>query len=165
MSGQYASKTDVPVSRSREELERTIARFGATGFGYAWQFDQVMVQFEIDGLRVRFNLRMPDRAQFRLDSRGKVRTESAIDKDWEQAQRRMWRSLCAVVKAKLIAVEDQISTLEQEFLAFTVLPDGSTVGDQLVPELREIVETGKLPPLMPGLPSPRRVIELGERTS
>ena len=35
MTGQYASKTDVPVSRSREERERTIARFGATGFGYA----------------------------------------------------------------------------------------------------------------------------------
>ena len=46
-----------------------------------------------------------------------------------------------------------------------VLPDGSTVGDQLVPELREIIRTGQLPPLMPGLPSPGRVIELGERTS
>lgn len=34
---RYASSTSVPMERSRLEVERTLQRYGATGFAYAWE--------------------------------------------------------------------------------------------------------------------------------
>ena len=34
---RYASSTEVSAGRSREEIERTISRYGATAFGYGWE--------------------------------------------------------------------------------------------------------------------------------
>jgi hypothetical protein len=41
---------------------------------------------------------------------------------------------------------------------------GETVGERLAPQLQDIVRGGDMPPLMPGLPKPGRMIALGERT-
>ncbi|HLT20068.1 MAG TPA: hypothetical protein VKZ96_11470, partial [Thermomicrobiales bacterium] len=86
MSGKYAAKTDVPVSRSRDEIERTLTRFGASAFAYMTNTDgQVAISFEISNVRVLMRMQLPARSAFRYDSRGKVRTDSAIERDWEQA--------------------------------------------------------------------------------
>lgn len=156
---KYAENTSVPVERSLAELKREINRFGATGFGYAEKGDRVQVIFECEGLRIRFDMHIPPRAAFTQDRRGNRRVDTAIDRDWEQAQRRIWRSLTAVVKAKLVAVDDGISTFEQEFLAFVVLPEGDTIGDRMVPEIRHVARTGELPPLIAGTP---KVIAISE---
>jgi hypothetical protein len=150
MPGEYASNTTVPVSRSRDEIENTLARFGATGFAYFNQMPKVAIAFEIRGIRVVMNMTMPAREQFELDSRGKLRTASAIDKDHEQACRQRWRTLANAIKAKLAMVDDGISTIEREFLADIVTPNGETVGDRLIPQLEEISRGGMLPSLMPG---------------
>jgi hypothetical protein len=41
-----------------------------------------------------------------------------------------------------------------------MLPTGRTVGEQLIPELREIATSGDLPPLLPGLPQRATIISL-----
>jgi hypothetical protein len=51
-----------------------------------------------------------------------------------------------VIKAKLEAVESRISTVEEEFLAHSVLPDGRTYGDFAVPQIDEVYRTRELPP-------------------
>jgi hypothetical protein len=150
MPGEYASNTAVPVSRSRDEIERTLGRFGATSFAYFNQMPKVAIAFEIRGVRVVMNMILPDRSQFELDSRGKRRTESAIEKDWEQACRQRWRTLANAIKAKLAMVDDGISTIEREFLADIMTPNGKTVGELLAPQVREISRGGMLPPLIPG---------------
>jgi len=48
--------------------------------------------------------------------------------------RRRWRSLALIVKAKLVAVDDGISTAEREFLADTMVGD-FTVYQRIRPEL------------------------------
>lgn len=149
MPGEYASSTSVPVSRSRDEIERTLSRFGATAFAYFNQPPTVAIAFEISNVRVKMSMTLPDRAQFRLDSRGKLRTESAIDKDFEQACRQRWRTLANAIKAKLAIVDDGISTIEREFLADVMTPDGRTVGEIIVPQIVEISRSGVLPALMP----------------
>ncbi|WP_242394821.1 hypothetical protein [Anaeromyxobacter oryzisoli] len=35
--GRYAQGTSVPMERSRAEIERTLVRYGASGFAYAWE--------------------------------------------------------------------------------------------------------------------------------
>jgi hypothetical protein len=154
LPGEYASYTTVPVSRSRDEIEHTLARFGATGFAYFNQMPKVAIAFEIRGIRVVMNMTLPDRKRFELDTRGKRRTESAIDKDHEQACRQRWRTLANAIKAKLAMVDDGISTIEREFLADIMTPNGETVGDRLIPQLDEISRGGMLPPLIPGRSTP-----------
>jgi hypothetical protein len=150
MPGEYASKTDVPVSRSRDEIERTLTRFGATAFAYMHQGNRVAIAFEIRNIRVTMNMALPDRDQFRFDSRGKLRPETAIERDWEQACRQRWRTLANAIKAKLAMVDDGLSTVEREFLADIMTPNGQTVGEILAPQIEEIGRGGLVPALMPG---------------
>lgn len=35
--GRYAQETSVPMERSRREVERTLVRYGASGFAYSWE--------------------------------------------------------------------------------------------------------------------------------
>lgn len=146
----YAENTTVSVDQSKNEIERTLKRYGATGFMYGWQDNLAMVAFEIQGIRVRFNLPMPERAAFmRTPSGNRMRTKKSADDAYEAEVRRRWRAMTLVVKAKLEAVESQITTLQQEFLANIVLPGGETVGQRVLPMLEQAQRTGNLPPLLP----------------
>lgn len=143
---RYASTTTVSQEKSRAEIETTLRRYGATSFLYATNPENAMVGFIIGGRQVRFILPMPnpkDRA-FTHHSRG-MRTANAAYEAWEQAGRQRWRALALVIKAKLEAVSAGITTIEDEFLAHTVLPDGSTVGQWAAPQLAIAYESGAMP--------------------
>jgi len=151
--GRYAERTDVASDRSRAEIERTLRRYGATAFAYGWDALCATVMFELANRRIRFRLPMPDRNDrvfTHTPGRGNRRSEEAIDREWEQAQRQRWRALALVIKAKLEAVAAEITTVEQEFLAHIVLPDNSTVGDWAKPQLALAYERNTMPALMPG---------------
>jgi hypothetical protein len=148
---RYAAQTDVDVSTSRAELERTLIRYGADGFAYGWEGSRAQVQFRSGGRYVRFRLPIPARSEFEQTETGKARTsEQAVVKAWEQAQRQRWRALNLVVKAKLEAVEAGITDFDSEFLAHIVLPDGTTVAETAVPAIEQAYATGKMPALLPG---------------
>ena len=50
--------------------------------------------------------------------------------------------------AKLEAVESGITTIEDEFLAHTLLPDGTTAGDWMRPQIAAAYDTGAMPPML-----------------
>ena len=63
--------------------------------------------------------------------------------------------LLLVIKAKLEAVTAGISTIETEFLANIVLPDNTTAGEWMLPQIDRAYRTGEMPlccPL-PGTPA------------
>ncbi|HWF01594.1 MAG TPA: hypothetical protein VG248_17460 [Caulobacteraceae bacterium] len=60
----------------------------------------------------------------------------------EQACRQKWRALALVIKAKLEAVSAGITTVEDEFLAQTMMGDGRTVGEVVQPQLEEHLRVG-----------------------
>jgi hypothetical protein len=149
----YAERTSVASDRSRAEIEKTLRRYGATAFAYGWDALAATVMFELADRRIRFRLPMPDRndrAFTHTPGKGLRRSDEAIDREWEQAQRQRWRALALVIKAKLEAVEAGITTAEQEFLAHICLPDGSTVGDWARPQLAIAYERNAMPAIMPG---------------
>ncbi len=149
---RYAASTDVSSDRSRAEIERTLARYGANQFMYGWESGRAVIAFAMQDRRVRFDLPMPDRDDREFThtpNRGTRRSTGAIDQAYEQAVRQRWRALALVVKAKLEAVETGITTFEEEFLAHIVLPDGSTVGKWAAPQLEEAYASGRMPPLLP----------------
>jgi hypothetical protein len=152
---QYAAKTDVPTTRSFAEIERTLTRYGATEFQYGWQGTEARVLFGIANRRMLFRLPLPDRQdkEFTRTQTGRPRSATAAGDAYEQATRQRWRALALVIKAKLEAVDAGISTVETEFLANIVLPDGTTVGDRVAPGIELAYRTGQMPELLPGASS------------
>lgn len=149
---RYAEKTEVGSEKSRAEIERTLTRYGATSFMYGWDQTGALVGFKARGRLIRFKLPLPSRDDFRLSpARRTVRTRQAQDAAYEQAVRQRWRALALVVKAKLEAVEAGISTFEDEFLAWTMLPDGSTASEWMQPQIDDAYVTGRMPAVLPGL--------------
>lgn len=149
MPGRYARETSVSVDRSCAELERTVQRYGASGFLRGWEGNRAVVGFKHGDLQVRMLLELPDpqAQEYQQDKRGRTRNADVALRAWEQDCRTSWRALLLVVKAKLEAVEAGISTVEREFMPDLVLPGGRRVEEMWDgPALRE----GKLPPLLPG---------------
>jgi len=150
---RYAEKTEVPADRSRNEIEKTLTRYGAQGFMYGWEDSgkRAIIAFMIGGKRIRFELPMPDpnAEEFVTTSQGRPRSDTAARAAWEQASRQRWRALALAVKAKLEAVAAGIATFEEEFLAYILMPDGRSVGDHAMPALSAAYATGKTQRLLP----------------
>lgn len=156
----YAANTDVSSSRSRDEIERTLARYRATSFMYGWEGERAILGFVVNGRQVRFTLTMPERGarEFtRTPSRGNARSADQAEKAYEQAVRQRWRALNLVIKAKLEAVSAGITTFDMEFAVHVLLPDGRTGGDHLLPAIEEAYRTGTMPRLLPGTDGPREI--------
>jgi hypothetical protein len=150
----YATGTTVTADRSRVELEKLLRRFGATGFGYAWQEKPAResVGFDLHGRQVRIDLPIPDpgSVEFTVTAAGRRRTDTAAEEAYQAEIRRRWRSLVLVVKAKLAAVADGISTVEREFLADIVLANGQTFADWAGPQFAAL-HPGQTLALTPGV--------------
>lgn len=149
----FAADTAVSVDKSRSEIERTLARYGATAFAYMSTADKAVIMFEAGDRRVRFDLPLPNRwdSRFSETPTGRVRTETASLAEWEQACRQRWRALNLAIKAKLEAVESGIATFENEFLAYVVLPNNCTIGDWATPQIAKAYAGGAMPALMAGV--------------
>lgn len=150
---RYAQHTEVSSENSKAEIERMLTRYGATSFAAGWQENQAVIQFVMHQKRVKFLLPLPDRKSKEFThtpGRGNPRSESDAYKAWEQATRQRWRALALVVKAKLEAVETQITSFEDEFMAHIVMPDGKTVSEHALPMIQAAYESGKVRALLPG---------------
>ena len=137
----YAADTSVPVDRSRAEIEAMLTRRGATAFGYAQQGGRAAIMFRLPACSVRIELQLPSAKEFAVSERGRTRKVTAQQQAWAQACRARWRALALVIKAKLVAVDAGITTVEKEFQADLVLPDGRRVGDVVAAEYRLAVES------------------------
>ncbi len=152
MSDRYAARTDVPIERSRAEIERLLVRYGATAFQYGWEGDLSAISFKIQDRYVRILLPMPTRNDPTIarSEGGKRRSETAQQAAYDQAVRQRWRALKLIIQAKLEAVASGITTIEREFLADVVVPNGQTVGQWLAPQIEAAYQSGRMPPLLPG---------------
>ena len=139
----YASETEVPVERSRQQIEAMLRQRGCEGYASAWSADGDRIEFAWKGLRIRFVLPKVDKAKHRHDTAGRERKPPVWERAVTQAERVRWRGLYLVVKAKLEAVESGIATFEDEFLAYIMLPDGRTVGGWVGPQLQAAYDPDK----------------------
>ncbi len=149
----YAENTKVDRGKSRQEIERTLERYGATTFMYGTQPEKAIVGFEMHGRNVRFIIPLPSCndpkfTQYKQGSSTFARTESSARELYEKAVRQKWRALALVVKAKLEAVESGISVFEEEFLANIVLPGGKTVYENTKVGIEQAYQSGRVTPLL-----------------
>ena len=146
----YASQTSVSPDRSRTEIERTLERYGATGFMYGWSEKGAVIGFMLNGKQYKAFLQLPDKSLFLKSEKGRRRTAIQAQGAFDQTVRQRWRAMALVIKAKLEAVQSEISTIESEFMPWMVLPNGQTVGQWMLPQLEVIYQSGNMPPLLPG---------------
>ena len=45
----YAKDTEVPIDRSKSEIERILQRYGATAFMYGWNEGKAIIGFSLHG--------------------------------------------------------------------------------------------------------------------
>ncbi|MDP2949917.1 MAG: hypothetical protein Q8P22_10315 [Chloroflexota bacterium] len=127
---KYAEGTEVPIGRSRDEIERTLARFGASA--QAWMRDDekgvVTVAFKRGGHAYRFIVPSPPLSAFKETPTGRwTRTEPQAAAARDAEVRRRFRSLANYVKAVLDATESGIIKAEEALLPYLLLPEGDTV--------------------------------------
>jgi len=149
---RYATQTQVPVDRSKGEIERILQRYGAEKFMTGWDQQKAVIAFIYEGRAIQISLVLPNKSDFANTPTGRRRRHpDDMIKHWEQACRQSWRALALVIKAKLEAVEAGIATFEDEFLAYTLLPTGETVSQYSQPKINEMLKNGKVPKLLPSL--------------
>jgi hypothetical protein len=151
---KYAAQTEVSSERSRNEIEKTLKRYGATHFMYGWQTEGAVVAFQMHQKAIKFLLPLPDRnsREFTHTPTKKLpRGEKEAEAAYEQATRQRWRALSLCIKAKLEAVKSGITSFEQEFMAHFMMPDGKTLSEHILPQLEEASRSGKMPTLLLGM--------------
>lgn len=71
-------------------------------------------------------LTLPSRGEFRTRKRHRDVVECTPEEQaklWEQACRARWRALALTIKAKLVAIDEGVETVEEAFLAHMVVAD------------------------------------------
>lgn len=144
----YASQTRVSVTNTRHDIERLLDDAGAEAFAFMKEGESAAIAFRMQGRNYVLKLRLPDRSDFMRTPTGRSRYDSEVQKFYEQAIRARWRALLLLLKAKLIAVADGVTTVEDEFLASAMLNDGQTVGQWAARNPAAL--TGSGPLLLPG---------------
>lgn len=127
----YAEDTKVPTAQSRAQIETMLRKASANRIVTMDEALEAVVAFMLAGRLIRLRIEIPGDAS-------------------DQRRRAIWRAIGLVVKAKIEAVAQGITTVEQEWLAHVVLPDGRTVSDWVEPQLRVAYDEGRMPtePLM-----------------
>jgi hypothetical protein len=136
MTKRYAEATEVPVTRSKQQVEALLVQHKAEGFHTGWDAQRDIIEFLWKGKQIRFVLPRPDRKDFKFTRSGAWRNDRQITQAIEQAERQRWRALYLVIRAKLESVEAGIAVFEEEFMAFIVVPGrNQTVGELLLPRI------------------------------
>ena len=146
--GNYAVNTSVSPEKSQEEIKKTLRKYGADRFGVMEEKNKAYVMFEYSNLLIQLTIDLPNKEEFKYTETGRERNKNSIESQLDQAIKQRWRALLLAIKAKLEAIECGISTIEKEFMAFVMMPDGQSLSEHIIPRLQEISKTGKMPKLL-----------------
>lgn len=142
---RYATGTHVNVDRSRAEIERRLLRYGAEEFGYLNRRTEGIIGFLYQGIRVQMTVPMLTPEAFATTTTGRSRTQATATKEYEADTRRRWRSLCLVIKALLVGIDDGVLTFEQAFMPYMVMGDGQTIYQHALPHIQKALAGGQMP--------------------
>ncbi len=149
----YAATTSTTKQATIGELERLLGKYGANSFFSGTdEWNNAFIAFKYAGMNILMRVQLPtiNERRFTHSETGRARHADKVHEQHQTAVRATWRGLLLLVKAKLVAVDQGFTTIEQEFLPHIVLPGGQTFGDHVMPQIREAYRTGQVPSLLPG---------------
>lgn len=134
-------KTEVPVARSQESIQKILRRHGARKFAFGQDDDghiiYALIRFEHEGMgvRMRVPLKEPDHVVLREKSeRARTKTyEDLVLSFEEQEARRIWRVIFYILKSRMESVEEGVETFFEAWTAHVINPStGRTIYEELV---------------------------------
>ena len=152
MTRPYAAGTSVSAEKSRAEIDTLLSKHGATQRGI--QVDDAanmaIVAFVVSGLKYRIDVPLPKEEQPDVRPKGwygwdDERRRLFVRKQLDQTARERWRAIVLLLKAKLEAVRLGLTTIDREFAADLVLPNGKTVHESL---LQYLESGGRTAPML-----------------
>lgn len=128
---RYAEDTRVEVSKSKADVDQLISQHGGDMISFGWRDPETQV------LAFRWQERF---YRFEIEHDG-------IDRE----DRRRWRVLFALRLKPLfeLSIED-MAAAQDMLLANLMLPNGATVGDEVIEEVSTAYRTGEMPALRLG---------------
>lgn len=137
---KYAEGTEVSIGRSRDEIENTLERFGASG--QLWLRDNerevVTIGFKCEERTYKFTIRLPPLGDFRTTPSGRWERTDIQAKNAQDAEtRRRFRSLANYIKAILDAIDTGIIEAEEALMPYLVLHSGETVYERVQLQLKD----------------------------
>lgn len=153
----YASGTTVSAEKSRLELEGLLAKHGATQRAVLCDDVRgiVSIAFLIADRKYRLDVPLPNLAEYLKPKKppygfftwAPIKRQAWSEGQCAQAQRERWRAVVLACKAKLELVRLGLSTVEREFLADLILPDGTTAAETLGAYMKDLLVHGYRAPL------------------
>ena len=134
----YAQGTEVPVGRSRDEIERILERFGATEQGWLRDDEKgiTTIAFRRARRMYKFSIRIPALSEFMATPKQRYERTPIQAKAAQDAEtRRRFRSLANYIKALLDAVDTGIIELEEALLPYLLLGGSKTLYEEIKPQL------------------------------
>lgn len=158
---KYATGTKVSVDKTQEDLRKLLRARGADQIMFHDDFTRgySVMAFQLRGAVYLTYLPMPDANQFTLSPSGRQREPSAIQSEVEKEKARLQRCLHLLIKAKLTAIDEGITTEEKEFFSDRVIwnQDGQqqTVYEWYAPQVEHLKREGLQPPILPAVAEPK----------
>lgn len=158
MTRRFAQDTTVPVERTQAEISKLLADHGATArvVGVDDASGTAVIMFKLAGRNIHVVVPLPT-APAKPNGRypnGWFHFSDEQKRAWargvqQQQERAVWRGMLLLLKAKLEAIEGGYATVEHEFLADVLLPNGATVGQLVEKSVEAAYASGQVPPLLP----------------
>lgn len=136
--------TSVPVERSQGEIRKLLIAHAVEQLAFGEERDAtgqrwaaVTFRHGAYAVRIKVPLKVVDeRAVNTKFSRSRTKGRDEIrDVLFEQEERRIWRVLSWGLKARMVAVDEEVETFEQAFLPHLLNPEtGRTIYEQLAEE-------------------------------
>ncbi|MBT1001794.1 hypothetical protein KIH31_04190 [Paenarthrobacter sp. DKR-5] len=150
MTTNYVRGASISSSAFRAEIQAMLTVYGAAGFRCGLEDGRAAIVFIAGKRQFRFILPLTGPVGSSSGTTGdplQPRSSDTAGKAKEDAARRQWHQLSLLIRAKLDAVAAGITTFDQEFLAYMVLPGGTTVFDAVTPAVSNAYTPGGRPPL------------------
>lgn len=154
MAKKYAPQTTVSISKSREQIRKTLESFGASQMQWSDDFDggKAMLRFlwyfnDHTPYMARFTINVMTDEELRsqaIDGRTKKFSQKKLDELRSRRGMSEHRELALLIKAIFVAVNAGIITPQQVFLPFLEDNKGRTVADIVLPQLLENLPSGRL---------------------
>jgi len=149
----YADDTEVPISRSRGQIDDLLREWGAAGVAWADSWEQGLVTLQFTWLHPKTTKRYVAKVQLRLRTDEQLRqlarhrqtgriAEGKLEKLKAGRGRQEHRALLLWLKGAFNAVALGIITPEQIFLSWMQGADGRTVYEVVEPELDQVLAFG-----------------------
>lgn len=149
MSRKFAQNTQVPIERSRSEIEKILVNHGADQFNSGWGKDKAVIAFRLKDRFIKIEMPLPKLEPQTNSWNQKKHLHYTADSVAKEARRR-WRAMVLYIKAKLESVESNIISFEDAFMGHIVLPNRQTVSQYISPQIEEAYRSGEMPLQLPG---------------